>query len=74
MSIVVHMFFRLVSVVYTFAMLMVGSIVQHISRQLVADDSLVAQGTFGVIEIELVWDNTTKTTRRFVYENIIIRL
>jgi len=53
---------------------MVGSIVQHISRQLVADDSLVAQGTFGVIEIELVWDNTTKTTRRFVYENIIIRL
>ena len=45
-SIVVHMFCRLV---YTFSMLMVESIVQHISRQLVADDSLVAQGTFGVI-------------------------
>lgn len=49
LSIVVHMFCRLVSVVYTFSMLMVESMVQHISRELIADDSLVAQGTFGVI-------------------------
>lgn len=43
------MFFRLVSVVYTLVILMVESIVQHISGQIIVDDCLVAQDTFGVI-------------------------
>ena len=44
-----HIFCRLVLVVYTLATFMVESIVQHISGQFVVDDCLVAQGTFGVI-------------------------
>jgi len=40
-------------------MLMVESIVQHISGQIVVDDCLVAQDTFGVIWCRETWFSTS---------------
>lgn len=50
------MFYRLLLVVYTLVMLMVESIVQRTSGEIVVDDYLVAQDTFGVIWCrEIIW-------------------